>query len=79
MSYVKQAYSNYREYLKHPQFLAVKKIAFERDQYCCVLCGSTFKIQPHHLKYPKWGTFDKAKNIITVCYQCHCVIEGKEA
>jgi 5-methylcytosine-specific restriction endonuclease McrA len=72
-----RVYSTYDEYLRHPRFRAIRRKALERDGYTCTICERNAANQVHHLRYPKWGTFDTPRNLISVCYECHCVIEGK--
>lgn len=77
MTYTKQAYSSYREYLQHPKYISVRNQAILRDKGKCVFCGES-ATEVHHLRYPRWGLFDTVENLASVCHECHCVIEGKE-
>jgi hypothetical protein len=70
-------YHSYREYLKHPRFLAVRAQVFERAAGVCERCYDRTPTEPHHLRYPPWGTFDVPENMIAVCHGCHCEIHGK--
>lgn len=72
-------YATYREYLKHPRFLAIRKLVFERAAGTCEHCGQRPPTEPHHLRYPPWGEFDVPENLIAICHQCHCEIHGKAA
>lgn len=72
-------YRTYREYLKHPKFLAVRAVVFKRAGGICERCGIQPPTEPHHLRYPPWGTFDVPENMIAVCHPCHCDIHGKAA
>lgn len=72
-------YGTYREYLKHPRFLAVRKVVFERADGLCERCKSRPPTEPHHLRYPPWGAFDVPENLLAVCHPCHCEIHGKAA
>jgi len=72
-----QPYRTYREYLKHPRFLAVRAQVFERAGGVCERCMDRTPTEPHHLRYPPWGTFDVPENMIAVCHGCHCEIHGK--
>lgn len=72
-------YRSYREYLKHPKFLKVRAVVFKRAAGFCERCGKRPPTEPHHLRYPPWGTFDVPENMIAVCHQCHCEIHGKAA
>jgi len=71
------AYRSYREYLKHPKFLAVRAEVFRRAGGTCERCGRRPPTEPHHLRYPPWGTFDVPENLLAICHQCHCEIHGK--
>jgi hypothetical protein len=70
-------YRSYREYLRHPRFLAVRARAFTRSGGSCEQCRTRPPTEPHHLRYPPWGTFDVVENLIAVCHPCHCQIHGK--
>lgn len=71
-------YSSYAEYLRHPEYRKVRAVAMERDNYTCQVCRRARATQVHHLRYPKWGTFDVPENLQSICYPCHCKIHGKE-
>jgi hypothetical protein len=64
-------YSRYAEYLKHPIFLAVVETAKERSSGLCEKCGGKAKIEPHHIRYCKWGEFDTPENLLMLCRECH--------
>jgi three-Cys-motif partner protein len=71
-------YATYDEYLKHPQYLAIRQQAVERSGGICEQCGKGFVTEVHHVEYPKWGTFEEnADYLLAVCHQCHCEIHGK--
>lgn len=70
-------YTSYREYLKHPRFLEIRARVFDRAGGVCERCKSRPPTEPHHLRYPPWGTFDVPENMIAVCHPCHCEIHGK--
>ena len=71
-------YRGYQEYLRHPRFLEIRAQVFERAAGTCERCGKRPPTEPHHLRYPPWGTFDVPENMIAVCNPCHCEIHGKE-
>lgn len=73
----KSPYSSYAEYLRHPKYRAVRAEAMRRDSYTCQECKTARATQVHHLRYPKWGTFDTPDNLVSICYPCHCKIHGK--
>jgi len=49
----------------------------KRAQGKCQRCLMNPATEVHHLRYPKWGTFDVPANLMAVCHGCHCDIEGK--
>jgi hypothetical protein len=73
-----QPYRTYREYLRHPEFLRVKNLVMLRSRGKCEVCGVRPPTEPHHLRYPTWGTFDVPENLLAVCHECHCVLHDKE-
>jgi hypothetical protein len=56
----------------------VRALAFKRANGHCEKCGIRPPTEPHHLRYPKWGTFDVPENLLAICHECHCEIHGKE-
>lgn len=51
----------------------LRKIAFERDGFKCIKCGSTKKLQAHHIIPVKMDGIISADvdNVITLCSKCH--------
>ncbi|MBO0863484.1 MAG: hypothetical protein J2P16_00220 [Mycobacterium sp.] len=70
-------YRTYREYLQHPRFKEIRAEVFRRAGGVCERCGLRPPTEPHHLRYPPWGTLDVPENMIAICHQCHCEIHGK--
>lgn len=71
-------YRTYDEYLRHPKYRAVRAVAFKRAAGRCERCKRRPPTEAHHLRYPPWGTFDVAGNLLVICHQCHCEIHGKD-
>jgi hypothetical protein len=71
-------YRTYREYLRHPQFRAVRAIVMSRASGQCEVCNIARASEVHHLRYPPWGTIDVPENLIAICHPCHCRIHNKE-
>ena len=66
----------YKDKIRHG---GLKKTTFERDGYICQLCGSSQKLQIHHLdglgtNVPKEKRNNVLDNLITVCCSCHTTI-----
>lgn len=72
-------YRSYAEYLRHPRFLKIRAEVFTWAAGLCERCSKRPPTEPHHLRYPPWGTFDVPENMIAVCHPCHCEIHGKAA
>lgn len=49
----------------------LKKLAKERDNYECKLCGNKENISLHHILKREYGGQTKQTNLITVCIKCH--------
>lgn len=53
------------------EFVKVRGIVLDRDDYTCVQCGSTDRIQVHHMQALANGGDNMASNLQTLCYKCH--------
>jgi len=71
-------YRNYKEYLRHPKFKAVRAVAMKSADHTCQDCKAARATEVHHIKYPPWGTFDVPENLIPICHTCHCKRHGVE-
>jgi len=60
----------YREYLKTPEWRAIRK--YMREVSCqCAMCGcDNEKLQIHHNNYPIRGT-ETPNDLVALCPQCH--------
>lgn len=48
-----------------------KQIVWERDNNCCVVCGSPYAMpNAHYLPRSKSG-LGIEKNVVTLCFMCH--------
>lgn len=78
-------------YIKHPEWLRIKKLALIRDNFICQSCGidelqskTVYNGQPlqvHHLVPYRVCREHKLNNLITLCCSCHSkatVVEMKE-
>lgn len=43
----------------------------KRDNYCCVICQSTKKLEVHHILALSRGGTNAKRNLITLCEKCH--------
>lgn len=57
------------------QYKEFRRQILERDGYKCTACGSTEKLQVHHIKegskYPE--LIMDSGNVITLCMKCHAL------
>ncbi len=60
----------YPEYLKTPEWAAIRTMVLERDGNKCTECGSTSSLQAHHKTYARRG-HEKRKDLTTLCRPCH--------
>lgn len=50
---------------------AVKKAVWERDNHCCIICGSPHAYpNAHYIRRSQCG-LGIEKNIVTLCKRCH--------
>lgn len=50
----------------------VKKIVWERDNHCCIICGSPYAMpNAHYLSRGQHLGLGIEQNIVTLCINCH--------
>jgi 5-methylcytosine-specific restriction endonuclease McrA len=49
----------------------LRKLVFDRDDWHCIHCNSTFGLDPHHIKFVSQGGKDCLENLICLCRICH--------
>ena len=64
--------TRYEAYLQTPQFGEIRNSVFRRDNYRCVICGSSKDIIPHHLTYVNIF-HENICDLITLCNRCHTI------
>lgn len=47
------------------------KAALERDNYQCVVCGTTQNVHSHHVTFRSLGGGNESDNYATLCASCH--------
>ncbi len=66
---------NYKEYMKSPEWKALKAEAMIKAENKCEFCGRT-AYAPHHVKYPKVFKDDHIDNLVVACRRCHELCHG---
>ena len=56
-----------------------RKQAYERDNGCCVICGSSFGLQCHHIVFRSQCGKSDLRNLACLCLQCHNEAHGVKA
>lgn len=62
--------SEYRRYLKSPEWGSVRSTALARSSGLCEFCGD-LAAHVHHVRYPKQFGQEHPNSIVAVCDQCH--------
>lgn len=52
-------------------FPEVKEKVWERDNHCCIICGSPFAFPDSHYIRRSHGGLGIEQNIVTMCRRCH--------
>lgn len=61
-----------------PYWEALRLYVFRRDRYVCKICEAKYPVRElnaHHIKPKEEGGVDSAKNLATICGNCH--LDGK--
>ena len=57
-------------------YAMTRKQAYERDNGCCVICGSSWGLQCHHIVFRSQGGLSELRNLACLCMQCHNQAHG---
>lgn len=69
----------YNQYLRSPEWQALRSQRLKIDNYKCQRCGRPFDLQVHHLFYPaELGTEDPYRDLVTLCDACHEIVEHQK-
>ena len=63
-------------YLASPHWKFLKKIAMSTLGRVCVDCGSTKRLQLHHLNYENLWKENIVRDLVVVCDACHAKRHG---
>ena len=61
----------YSDYLKTSEWRKVRDARKKLDSYRCVCCGSSARVEVHHVSYPKNWFDTKTDDLRTLCKECH--------
>lgn len=61
----------YAEYLKSPEWTAIRTEVLQRDGHACSQCGSSISLQVHHTTYLYRRGEEPLSALETLCRVCH--------
>jgi len=70
-----KSWDSYEDYLKSPEWAAIRKTVHKRDGVVCQICAGRYEEDGewncHHWRYPSDWNDDWAGNVVLVCAGCH--------
>jgi len=58
--------------------MTLNEQVLDRDEYACRVCGATYSLHVHHVKYRSHLGEDALDNLVTLCWKCHELVhDGK--
>ena len=69
---------DYNKYMKSPEWAKKRKERLELDGYKCQMCGTTEKLEVHHIKYDTLGN-ENMDDLITLCEHCHTKVHSAKS
>lgn len=70
-AFKKLGYGTYHEYLKSSHWRNFKKRYFASHPRLCAVCGSSEKIELHHVSYERLGNEREDSDVKPLCRPCH--------
>lgn len=67
----------YTDYLKTPHWREKRKYVLESKGRICIECGSTKKLDVHHLTYKNFGD-ELMDDLVVICRDCHKKLHEEE-
>ena len=64
------------EYMQSEKWRIKRNAVFVRDNNTCQSCGSTDRLECHHIDYTMLGD-EPLEHLITVCRQCHQAVHDR--
>ena len=71
-------YDKYLKYLESEKWAELRNKRLALDNYECAICRSPYDLQVHHLIYPALLGTEHISHLVTLCKNCHAVIEGRK-
>lgn len=56
----------------------IRKQVLKRDNYTCLDCKSTDRVEVHHIQAREHGGGDDPSNLKTLCFTCHKTLHAEE-
>lgn len=70
---------DYHDFLKTPYWKSISLFVKERDGKQCKICGSTKRLNVHHLRYNHHGDeLHHTEDLMCVCKNCHTTLHKDE-
>lgn len=66
----------YREFLKSPEWWAIRAGALERSGNQCFGCESTQNLHVHHVSYKRVGGNEVPDDLMVLCRSCHRAVHN---
>lgn len=63
---------------KNKEYARMRKLAYERDDGMCVLCGA-LATETHHIIFRSHGGTNELENLACLCRKCHEIAHGVNA
>lgn len=67
---------SYVNYLRSPEWSAIRKRKLKQGRYRCFRCWNKDRLDVHHLRYPKRGK-ERMNDLRLLCRSCHRKVHNK--
>lgn len=54
-----------------------KRLMYERDNWHCRHCNTSFSLTPHHVVFQSQGGTDDLNNLLCLCIRCHNAVHDR--
>lgn len=61
----------YAEFLRSPEWAAIRKAALARAGHACTKCHATSRLHVHHKNYHRFGGAELERDLTVLCEDCH--------